>query len=82
MIEVVHMEKDFGDHHIQLVAQKAEDQWDVIARCDKCVKHIHFDNLDFASSEATLFMTAEFSMHASGVDDGWKDGVGFEFEED
>lgn len=77
MNEVIHMEKSFGDHHIQLVAQKADDQWDVIARCDDCVKHIHFRNLDFNSAEATMFVTAEFSMHASGVDEGWAEGPGF-----
>lgn len=77
MIEVIHMQKTFGDHHIQLVAQKVEDQWNVIARCDDCVKHMHFNNLDFADKSSTLFLDAEFTMHATGIDEGWADGNGF-----
>lgn len=85
-IEYLVMEKSFGKHPMKTLAFQDGETWRAILRCDLCIRHMVFVQIDPSSNEDMTLLHAEMQMHATGMgdrlDDGWHEGLGFTDSDD
>ena len=83
-IEYLILSRRFGDHMIAMLVlpdDENETLTNITASCRDCQRHTHMNGVDFNNEEHTTMLSAEFQLHAAGVNDGWADGYGFDMED-
>lgn len=81
MEESIILTKEVSGHSMGLMVIFEGEKYHIISQCNTCATH-HHSQIEKWDEEAQMFIESEVQLHASGIDAGWHDGIGFILEED